>query len=141
MNTAKNESNCKNFFFYSFAEIEDSTSEHFIKLLLTKLQICNETIRNHTLLQALLELNIQNDDDFEVLSDKYKNLLKNKRSHEENFKNESFNLQRLINVVTDFYVDRSKLKGINAKNKIELLRSVLERNKADDIIRFFCEIN
>ena len=70
-------------------------------------------------MQALLELNVQNDDEFELLSDEFKNLLQTKNAIEKKFNNESANVNRLIGILTNFYVDKNKFKGINVKNKLE----------------------
>lgn len=75
--------------------------------------------RNHKILQALLELNVQNDDEYELLSDDFKNLLKNKQTLEEQFNQESSNLNRLTGILADFYTDKNKFKGINVKGKLD----------------------
>lgn len=106
-----------------------------------KLQHYNESIRNHKILQALLELNVQNDDEFELLSDKYKNLLRNKQNLEENFKSESSNLDRLIGILTDFYMDKNKFRGINVKHKLESLHDALRSCKSDTLMEIFCATN
>jgi Bardet-Biedl syndrome 7 protein len=95
--------------------------------------------RNHKILQALLELNVQNDDEYELLSDKYKKLLQNKRNVEEKYKSDSSNLKRLIGILIDFYVDKNKFKGINVKSKLEAFADGL-KNCRDGILReFLCD--
>lgn len=86
-----------------------------------------------------MEINIQNDEEFEILSDKYKNLLRNKQSLEENFKSEAFNRERLIGVVTDFYIDNNKFKGINVKNKLESLQDALRDYNTEILLETFCD--
>jgi hypothetical protein len=95
-----------------------------------KLEDFNETIRNHKMLEALLELNVQNDDEFELLSDKHKNLLQNKQTLEKKFKNDLSHLDRIVSVLKDFLVDKSKFKGIQMKNKLEKVVEAL--NSCDD---------
>lgn len=85
----------------------------------------------------MLELNVQNDDEFELLSDKYKNLLRNKQNLEENFKKESSSLDRLIGILTDFYMDKNKFKGINVKHKLESLQDALRNSKSDTLMEIF----
>lgn len=101
------------------------------------MQHYKDSIRNHKILQALLELNVQNDDEFELLSDKYKNLLRNKQNLEENFKKDSSSLDRLIGILTDFYMDKNKFKGINVKHKLESLHDALRNSKSDTLMEIF----
>jgi Bardet-Biedl syndrome 7 protein len=106
-------------------------------LIKPKLQLYNALIKDHKILQALLELNVQNDDEFEMLSDKYKNLLHNKQSIEESFEKESSKLDRLIGIVTDFYVDWSKFKGMNVKSKLEKLTEALRDSSTETLFEIF----
>ncbi|XP_070507976.1 BBSome complex member BBS7-like [Chironomus tepperi] len=119
--------------------INDASIEHFITLVEPKLQQYNEMERNHKILQGLLELNVQNDDEFEMLSDKYKNLLQNKQNVEEKFKNDSSNLNRLIGILIDFYVDKNKFRGINVRNKLDAFVDALKNCKEGTLREFFCE--
>lgn len=119
------------------ADMSDATIEYFIRLVEPKLQFYNELTKNHTILQALLDLNVQNDDEFELLSDNYKNLVVNKQSLEEKFKKESSNLDRLIAISIDFYIDKNKFKGINVRNKLETLQEALTDYKADTLMEIF----
>jgi Bardet-Biedl syndrome 7 protein len=106
-------------------------------LIRPKLQLYNALIKDHKILQALLKLNVQNDEEFEMLSDKYKNLLHNKQSIEESFERESTKLDRLIGIVTDFYVDWNKFKGINVKNKLEKLAKALRDCSSETLFEMF----
>lgn len=103
-----------------------------------KLQFYKDLTRNHLILQALLELNVQNDDEFELLSDNYKNLLQNKQSIEEKFRSESSNLDRLIGILTDFYIDKNKFKGINVKQKLETFQESLRNYQSDSLKEIIC---
>lgn len=96
-----------------------------MQLVYPKLKLYKDLIKNYKILQALLELNVQNDDEFELLSDEFKNLLNDKQNIEKKFNNESANLNRLIGVLANFYVDKNKFKGINVKNKLEAFIDIL----------------
>lgn len=106
-----------------------------------KLQRYNELERNHKILQALLELNVQNDDEFELLSDKYKKLLQNKQNVDEKYKSDSSNRNRLIGILIDFYVDKNKFKGINVRNKLEAFMDALKNCSAGTLSEFYCDMN
>jgi Bardet-Biedl syndrome 7 protein len=93
------------------------------------------------MLEALLELNVQNDDEFELLSDKYKSLLQNKQNVEEKYKSDSSNLNRLIGILIDFFIDKNKFKGINVRSKIETFLDALRDCKSGTLAEFLCETN
>lgn len=112
-----------------------------MNLVEPKLQSFIDLKRNHTLLQALLELNVQNDDEFELLSDEYKNLLQSKQTLEEKFKRESTNLDRLIGILTDIYIDKNKFKGISVKHKLESVFEALKNYKSGTLKKLFCATN
>jgi Bardet-Biedl syndrome 7 protein len=95
-------------------------------------------MKNYKILQALLELNVQNDDEFEMLSDKYKNLLKNKQNLEEKHKIESANYSRLIANLVDIYIDKNKFKGINVRGKLESLTHCLRNcESVEQLMEFY----
>jgi Bardet-Biedl syndrome 7 protein len=121
-------------------DINDSTIDYFAKLVHPKLKFYNDLNKNHMILQALLELNVQNDDEFELLSENYKNFLRNKQNLEEKFNSESSNLNRLIGILTDFYVDKNKFKGINVRNKLEMFVETLSTSYESDkqLLEAFC---
>lgn len=124
-----------------FADISEASIEHFIKLIEPKLMEYNAMERNHKILQGLLELNVRNDDEFELLSDKYKNLLQNKQNVEAKYKSDSANLIRLIGILIDFYVDKYKFRGINVRNKLDTFVDAVKNCKHGTLGEFFCETN
>jgi Bardet-Biedl syndrome 7 protein len=83
------------------------------------MQLYNDSIQKHQILEGLLELNVRNDDEYELLSEQYKNLLQNKQQIEQSYKKDFINNKRLIGILIDFYIDRNKHRGVNVKNKIE----------------------
>jgi len=122
-----------------FTDFNDASIEHLIKSIQPKLQFYKDLTKNFKILQALLELNVQNDDEYELLSDKYKNLLTNKQNLEEKYKSESSNLNRLIGILMDLYIDKNKFKGINVKNKLEAVAEALHHGTSDMILETYCE--
>lgn len=120
-------------------DLNEISIEHFIALVEPKIIQYNESVKNHKILQGLLELNVQNDDEFELLSDKYKNLLQNKQNVEDKFKNDSSNLNRLIGILIDFYVDKNKFRGINVRNKLDAFVDALKSCRDGTLREFLCE--
>lgn len=127
--------------YFSYSDINEASIEHFIMMTEPKLMQYNELEKNHKILQGLLELNVRNDDEFELLSEKYKNLLQNKQNIEEKYKTDSSNLNRLIGILIDFYVDKNKFKGINVRNKLDSFFDALKNCKHGTLREFFCDTN
>lgn len=94
---------------------------------------------NYKILQGLLELNVRNDDEYELLSDKYKNLLQDKQNIEDKYKTDMSNLNRLIGILIDFYVDKNKLKGINVRNKLDVFVDALKNCTDGTLKEFFLD--
>lgn len=95
-------------------------------------------MKNYKILQALLNLNVENDDEFELLSDKYKNLLNDKQNLEAKHEIESTNFNRLIGILIDIYIDKNKFKGINVKSKLESYTHFLRNcDGIEQLMEFF----
>jgi Bardet-Biedl syndrome 7 protein len=109
----------------SFIALNEANIEHLVRLVYPKLKYYQEITRNYKILQALMELNVQNDEEFEMLSDEFKTLLQNKQDLEEKFNVEAPNLNQLNRILVDIYVDKHKFKGINVKGKLESFTDVL----------------
>lgn len=117
--------------------MNEASFEHFFNIIEPKLHSYHELKRNHRFLQALLQLNVQNDDEFDLLSEDYKNLLHNKQKIEANYEIESKNLARLVRILTEFYMDKNKFKGVNVRN-LDVFLNALNNYKKDTLKEFFC---
>jgi Bardet-Biedl syndrome 7 protein len=124
---------------HEFADVNEASIEHFILLAEPKLMQYNELERSNKILQGLLELNVRSDDEFELLSDKYKNLLQNKQGIEERYRSDASNLNRLIGILIDFYVDKNKFRGINVRSKLDSFVDALKNCKRGTLGEFFCD--
>lgn len=89
-----------------------------IRLLGPQLEKCINTREDHQLLLALLDLDVRNDDELQSLCDEWQLVLKRKDAILEAHPDDAIVLDRLLALVTDCYIDRFKLKGINAKDKV-----------------------
>ena len=125
------------FWIFSFTDINETTIEHFIRLCEPQLQFHTNLSNNYKLLQALLELNVQNDEEFDLLSDKYKTLLKNKQNIEQSNNMEASNFKRLKGIVIDLFIDKFKFKGINVKHKLERLVHILDNYDFHSLLDYF----
>ena len=84
-----------------------------------------------------MELNLKNEEDFEILSVKYKTLLKNKDQIEESYKKHSVNLVRIHRVVKDAYNDKMKFKGLLGKSKGDQIDEILNNYNLEELVNFF----
>lgn len=104
--------------FVFLTDINDASILHMIHLLGSQLEKCIRTRDDHTLLAALLDLDIRNDDELRSLCEDWQLVLKQQEAITKAYPEESIVLDRLLALVTDCYIDRFKLKGINAKEKV-----------------------
>ena len=89
---------------------------------------------------ALLQVNIRNDDDFNCLMPDYKSILSRQTEIEANFKKTPAILGRFFSILTDFYIDRFKFKGIFVKDKIPELIQLLENYSYVEVLDYFTNI-
>lgn len=94
---------------------------HAIKLIEPQLIKCIQTKNDNKLLVALLDLDIRNDDELNCLCPEFKDILKRKDTIRIDQKNDFVILDRIYGLLTDYYIDRFKLIGINVKTKIPKL--------------------
>lgn len=66
-----------------------------------------------------MELNVQDDDEFELLSEPYRNILNNKQELEKKFKFVLQHLDQIIDILKDFLADKAKFKGANVKDGVD----------------------
>ena len=96
-----------------------------VKLIEPQLIRCLQTKKDHKLLMALLELDIVKEEELNCLCDEYKAILRRKDEIIDNHKTDSIVLDRLFGLITDCYIDRFKLIGINVKTKTPQLFAIL----------------
>lgn len=122
-------------------DINDATFEHFYKLLEPKFIEFNSTIKNHRMLEALLELNVQDDDEFELLSEQYKNLLLNKQDIEKRFKYDLYHLDQMFDILKDFLADKNKFKGASVKDNLDKVSEALSTcDDRESLLEAICSL-
>lgn len=97
----------------------------------------NKLTKDYQILQALIDLDIRNDEEFETLSEDYQDLLKNQRQIEAEFKKQPTILNRIYGILTDLYIDKFKFKGVNVKTKLPQLIDLLENYNYDELVHFY----
>lgn len=119
------------------SNINEQSIGHFIKLVEPVILNCNNIKRENTFLEALLEVDIKNDDDFNCLMPEYQSILNRRTAIEKSYSEIPVILSRYFGIITDFYIDRFKFKGIFVKDKIQDLVKVLEEYKFEAVLTFF----
>lgn len=112
-----------------------------IKLLEPELERCVKNKEEHRLMKALIDLDVRNEEEFNCLCPEYQYVLKRKDDIETAYKNDSIILDRLYGLVTDCYIDRFKLKGINVKTKVPQLLQLLNNYNYEHLVMFLNESN
>lgn len=97
----------------------------------------NKLTKDYQILQALIDLDIRNDDEFGTLSQEYQDLLKNQRQIEAEFKKQPTILNRIYGILTDLYIDKFKFKGVNVKTKLPQLIDLLEHYEYEELVGFY----
>lgn len=93
---------------------------YVIKLIEPQLLELSQTRKNFIMLNALIDLDIQNDDELASLGSDYINVLKNRDKIMLQHQTPKM-FDRLIAIITELYVDFCKLKGGNMKIKVSEL--------------------
>lgn len=117
--------------------INDNCIPHMLKLLEPKLKEQVKLSNDYKLLQNLKDLDLRNDDEKNSLAHEYKFILDNEKDIVSEYKKEPALLDRLYGLMTDLYVDRNKLKGVNVKTKITELINLIENYDYDKLVQFY----
>ena len=78
---------------------------------------------------------VENDTSF--LTEEYREILDNADTLQEAFKKQPCHLERLYGMITDLYIDRHKFKGLNVKNKVPQLITILDNYDLNNLMEFF----
>lgn len=108
-----------------------------IKLIEPRLMECNQKKENHKLLLALMDLDIRSEEDFNCLCPEYKEILKQKESIMESYKADADVSDQIEGLLTDCFIDRFKLKGMNVKSKIPDLVKHIQSYNYSTLVEYF----
>lgn len=93
-------------------------------------------MNNHEILTCLLDLDIS-DEEMYCLCDDYRQLLENSEQIQRICEKDKVSTNRLFGVLTDLYVDWFKLKGMDVKQKIPDLLTLLDKYDFKELMQFF----
>lgn len=118
--------------------INEASIPHILKLIAPKVLEFLHIRKEHKFLKALQQVDIKTDEDFNCLMPEYQSILK--RADEIEAAAAKYiptEVNRYFGILTDFYIDCFKFKGIFVKDRITQLLDVLENFDLDKVIAFF----
>ncbi|XP_055849640.1 Bardet-Biedl syndrome 7 protein homolog isoform X2 [Episyrphus balteatus] len=118
-------------------EISESSVSHVLMLIRHSIESCIKSKKEYQFLQALLQVDIRNDEDFNCLMPEYQSILNRRIEIEADYKKSPAILDKYFGIITDFYIDRFKFKGIFVRDKVPQLIESLENFNMNKILEFF----
>ncbi|KAJ8951664.1 hypothetical protein NQ318_012205 [Aromia moschata] len=115
----------------------DETVNYVLKLLEEKLLLYQKLTKEVSLLDALEELGVEEEDTAKCLSENYRDLLARRKEVRSLFQSQPGCLDRLYGAISDLFVDYSKFKGITSRHKAPRLIEILENYSYDRLVEFF----
>ncbi|KAG5865898.1 Bardet-Biedl syndrome 7-like protein [Gonioctena quinquepunctata] len=116
--------------------ISEEAVHYVLKSIEGKLLSCQKLKKQLSLLNALDEIAVTEEETIKYLSRKYKDILRCQESIRKSAESNPLYLEKVYDIVVDLYVAHNKLKGLNSKQTVNL-REVLEAYDYDKIIAFF----
>lgn len=113
----------------------DSISS-FLSLIQAKVEYQLSLTRKMELLDSLQEITIQ-ETDISWLQPEYSNILSNSELIRKEFKLRTKTLEYLSGIITDLFVDWSRLNGIDGRNKLLQLQNTILTLSFDKVIEMF----
>ncbi|XP_053670850.1 Bardet-Biedl syndrome 7 protein-like [Anopheles nili] len=120
--------------------INESTIPSLIKLIEPKIVHYNKLTKDYQLAQALIDLDIRDDEEFNTLSEEYRSLISNQQEIGIEFRKQPTILNRIYGILTDLYIDKFKFKGVNVKTKLPQLIELLDNYSYDELVQFYSVI-
>lgn len=108
-----------------------------IKLIEPRLVECYKKKEKYQLLLALMDLDIRSEDDFNCLCPEYRQILSQKDAIRSTYKNNVEVADQIEGLLTDCFIDRFKVKGMNVKSRIPDLVKLIEAYNYDELVEYF----
>lgn len=117
-------------------DIKEDSIPHMLSLLHPRLEAQLMLAKNVQLIDALQELQIH-EGDVSFLSPQCQYILENAELLQEEIKKQSAMIDRLYALITDLFMDRATFKGLNVKEKVPELLSLLDDCDLESLVEFF----
>lgn len=97
--------------------------------------------KDNQLIDGLKELQVNENEGEDILSDEYKAILKNSERIKSLFEQQPRKLSYLWGIIADLYVDTAKIKGFfNVQQRMSTLKQILNNYNPDDLHQFFRQL-
>ncbi|KAJ8912894.1 hypothetical protein NQ315_011217 [Exocentrus adspersus] len=117
--------------------ISEESINSVLKLLESKLLLYQKITKEISLLDALNELEVTEEETTKSLSSKYRDLLAREKDIRKVYQIQPGCLDRLYGTITDLFMDFNKFKGVNARHKAAKLVEILENYSYMTLVQFF----
>ena len=118
-------------------EVKEETIPGFLGLLHERLQRLLSLSRQVEILEALKEINSAEGDNAPWLSQEYKDVLASAEQIKVEHKNRPQMLQYLCGLITDLFVDRHRLRGVDVRHHIPQLQGLITDYNFERLLSVF----
>jgi len=93
------------------------------------------------LIGGLKELQVNDSEQEDFLSEEYKNILQNSETVKQMYEQQPRKLSYLWGIIADLYVDTAKIKGFhNVQQKMSTLKQILNNYNREALLQFFKQL-
>ncbi|KAF6035121.1 BBS7 [Bugula neritina] len=117
-------------------DVNDLSVEHTLTLLHPKLEYQLLLAKKVQLIDALKELQANEDSNLDFMSPEYRQILENAEQLQLEYKKQPCHLERLYGMITDLFIDKFKFKGVNVKSKVPQLLEILDNYNMENLKHF-----
>ena len=118
-------------------EVNEATIPNFLGLLHNRLQHLLSLSRQVEIIEAIKEVNTAEAGDNEWMSAEYKEILENADNIRAEHKMRPMIQNCLAGIITDLFVDRHKLRGVDVKHKIPELQALIHDYDGERLLSIF----
>ncbi|GMH58382.1 hypothetical protein TL16_g02598 [Triparma laevis f. inornata] len=118
-------------------EVKESTIPGFLGLLHNRLQHLLALSRQVDIIESLKEINNAEAGDTTWMSQEYVEILKNADAIKAEHKQRPMLMNYLAGIITDLFVDRHKLRGVDVRHRIPELQGLINNYDGDALLSVF----
>mmetsp|Transcript_19110 Transcript_19110/g.35489 ORF Transcript_19110/g.35489 Transcript_19110/m.35489 type:complete len:809 (+) Transcript_19110:174-2600(+) len=120
-------------------EVKESTIPGFLGLLHNRLQHLLALSRQVEIIESLKEINNAEAGDTAWMSQEYVEILKNADAIKAEHKQRPMLMNYLAGIITDLFVDRHKLRGVDVRHRIPELQGLINNYDGDALLSVFSD--
>ena len=117
-------------------DTNDSSVAHVLRLIHPKMEYQIMLAKKVQLIDGLKDLQMQ-EQDLSFLAPEYQEIIEQEEKIKSEFTRQPAHLERLYGMITDLFIDKYKFKGLNVRNKVDDLTSLLDSYDLPSLLTFF----